>query len=327
MFLKKHTKKIDEKELSLDKLAQPRILDKNIKLQKRARAKYLTDSIAYSLYYNCPTSPLLKQYQNTMYCSTNLIIKDNKVNTKYCKNRFCINCNRNRMANNINSYKEPLENLGDLYFVTLSVRTVREEILRKTIKDMNKTFLLIRHNNRKRFNGVKKIETTFRPITDLYHPHFHIIMSGKENAEKLVQEWLSYYPNDKKNELSCAITGQNIKKADSNSFIELFKYTTKIIQQDFDTKNRVIYIKALDIILQAMHKIRSFQSFGTIKIKKETSDTYIDLEFNQELEKYENEEFIWEKQMTDWVSKETGEQLTEYTPSIEINSIIENIKV
>lgn len=304
---------------SLDKLAQltpPPFLDPSENtvqsLRKRAKAKFLTN--AYTKQLAMLKTGLQKSYNNTIYGCSNLLVQtDNKLTGHYCNNRWCIVCNRIRTAQLINGYKTVLENLPEKYFVTLTVPNVKGEILRLTIKEMTQNFQNIRKYLQKKkiyIKGLRKLECTYNAIRGDFHPHFHFIVSGKDNAEILLQEWLKRYPTANE-------AGQNIRQANEGSILELFKYFSKIIT------NKVIYIKALDDIFTAMQGLRVYQPLG---IKKAISEDIEEIQA-QTIEDLKAAEGYWTWIENDWIDKSTGECLTNYKPDEFINELVsKNIK-
>ena len=61
-------------------------------LIKRARAKYFTLGLMFGLVEL--KSELKKSYWNTYYCASTIEHDGNKLKSKYCKNRWCLVCNR-----------------------------------------------------------------------------------------------------------------------------------------------------------------------------------------------------------------------------------------
>jgi len=204
----------------------------------------------------------------------------------------------------IKGYKDVLNNLNDPFFVTLTVPNVSDIELKSMIIEMFKELKKIQKVFQKRKTniiGIRKIEYTYNTRLKNYHPHFHLIISGKIIAETLVSEWLKRFP-------SSNMKGQDIRKADSNSILELFKYFTKVVTGK--GKLQGIYIKPMDVIFNAMKGRRVFQPLG---VKKRVSE---DIEEIQAQE-YDIEEtqavFSWK--VNDWVDERTGELLTGYVPT------------
>ena len=276
-------------------------------LLKRARSKYLTNGITNQL-VKISDSFLRKSYINTFYCCSTLEQKGKKVTAHYCNNRWCQTCNRIRTAKLINGYKIPLEQLPDKQFVTLSDVTIKAEHLEEEITRYHKVFRSIQKTFEKRKTpivGIRKFECTYNPITNEYHPHFHIILSGENVAIDLVAEWLKRNPTANR-------IAQDIRVADSDSILELFKYFTKVVSKGS------IYTTALDTIFKAMYGRRVFQPMGIRKDVTEDVDELIS-EIYQDLE---SRETTWTWIDHDWIDRDTGEMLTEYEPSDQIRKLL-----
>jgi len=323
-FETKKLKKEGKKNLLLVTLAQlssnyPKPQPPNTRetLAKRAKAKYFTQAVTKKL--AMLNSPLKRSYNNTYFGCSNLLLQTGDIiTTKYCNNRWCLVCNRIRTAKLICGYKETLQALSDLQFVTLTIRNVKKEALKQTIEGMQHNFSDIiktlnrkqqRLNNVKRtLKGLRKVEVTFNAIRNDYHPHLHVLISGLDNAIDIVTAWLKHYPTA---EPYC----QKIQKADDKTFMELFKYYTKI------TTNKITYITALDTIFQAMRNKRVYQPFGILKNVTEDIET-----LQAQITDLEAAEKIWMWESCDWIDHETGECLTDYEPSENVKQLINNIK-
>jgi hypothetical protein len=296
---------------SLDKLAQLSPLPENgLKiLTKRAKAKYFTN--AYTRPLAALKSPLQKSYNNTTYgCSNELKQSENTLTGNYCNNRWCVVCNRIRTAKMINGYKEPLDNLKDKYFVTLTIPNVPENQLKESIQGMIYNFQKIRkcfHKHKIPFVGLRKLECTYNPRRNDFHPHFHILVDGKQAAERLISEWLQRYTQAKR-------ISQDLRKADEGAILEMFKYFSKIVT------NKVVYVAALDTIFQAMYKLRVYQPFGIRKVSEDIEN--ID---SQVIKDLKTQETVWNWIENDWVDMNSGELLTGYTPDKLMKTITENI--
>ena len=288
-------------------------------LQKKAKKKYLSKGIAYHLYYETD-SPLRKSYQNSMYCADVLAPNktQTKLTTKYCKNRWCPLCSSIRIAMLINGYGPQLKELNEPYFVTLTAPPVPAELLPERIEQFGKAFRQIVHNHRARkmgMKGIRKAECTVRP-KGLYHYHYHVIIDGKANAEHLVKRWLEIVPG-------ALPQSQDLRPANEGSFIELFKYFTKLVAKDKRTGMReIVEYKRLDIIFQALRGLRTFQPFGGLKPVSEDIDEE-ELEANILI----SADSIFKWIMNDWVNLETGECLTGYEPSQSLKRLIDEEEV
>jgi len=297
----------------LDTLAQPHTKSESkhtnsLKTyKKRARAKYLSRGLVLELVKL--NSSLKKSYWNTFHCS-NVILQDGqKLTTTYCNNRWCIVCNRIRTAKLIKGYLPELKKMEDPQFVTLTIPNMSGEDLESSINKMTKELIKIKNlfYQRRTFqiNGVRKIECTHNEATDLYHPHFHIVLDGEDVGEALIQEWLSRFPEANRG-------AQDIRKADENSMIELFKYTTKLttknkVTRDEDKTTIEVNPKALDTIFQALYKKRTFQSMGWVKMVSEDVEE-VDAQIVEDIEEG-IDVWQWEQEASDWVNS-YGELLT-----------------
>jgi len=297
--------------LSLDTIAQPvHQAGKESKpgkgipyLQGKAKNQYFSKELARRL--TALDSPLNKAYRRTLFdCGGMLIQEGQKLTSRYCNARWCNTCNRIRTAKLMDGYRKPLEAFLDPFFVTLTIPNVEAESLPNAIQTMLTTIrLMVRTRRRKTaINGIRKLECTYNAESNSYHPHFHFIIDGKDNAEWIVKEWLQRNPLA---ESWC----QDYRKADEGSLMETFKYTTKIVSKT--DKGFKIYVQALDTIFRAMHKVRTFQSFGQLRMISEDidelqADSY-DIPF------YESVVWMWGG--SDWYSMLTGEALTGYEPS------------
>ena len=306
---------ISPKSVSLDKLAllsPPRLkpgpgpdLDA---LKKRAKAKWFTHS--YLQHLINLDSPLKKSYINTTFCCQSLHQKDGKITSRYCKNRWCVVCNRIRIAKAINGYLPELRKLEDPQFVTLTIPNVRKKDLRSAISAMIRSWrLLYQYLNKQKvqLRGVRKIECTYNPDEDSYHPHFHLVVAGIENAEMILQEWLRRWPKAKR-------IAQDIRPADDGSMIELFKYFTKVI-----TKQQM-YVPALDIIFQAMVGRRVFQPYGITMVTEEVEQLQAET-----IEGLEPGEIFWEWNDHDWIDQNSGKVLTGFIPDEKLKRLAENV--
>ena len=282
--------------------------------KKRAKAKYAQSTLVRHLMKL--DSPYKDKYEDTMLCSGILQQQGDKIQSRYCKHRWCRICNRIRTGKLINGYQEALNNMNDKQFVTLTVKNVPAENLRSTIEKMIKDFRLIQELRRKKkqkaFNCIRKLECTYNPDSNTYHPHIHVIIEGFRAGSELIFAWL------KRNEDS-SIKGQDQKKC--YDAIELFKYFAKLTSKSkSDTKyykgKKIIqeewhYPEALDIIFRAIEGLRIIQPMGNIKM---VNDEIEELEI-QVVERLEEKFTLWIYRGSDWIDTDTADMLTGYTPS------------
>ena len=134
-------------------------------------------------------------------------------------------------------------------------------------------------NKREKVMGLRKLECTYNPTRNDYHPHYHLIIKGKRNAEDFLNEWLSRVPKT-------SYKAQDLRPADNKSSKELFKYFTKVVttvkDKKGEVKDRKIYADAMDVIFNDIKGKRTFQNFGfkAPKVISEDLDTEQDIELS-----------------------------------------------
>lgn len=296
----------------LDKLAQldPALIIKQLDtaktLLKRARSKWYTQQFVAPLLQL--ESPLHRYYECAMYCTQFVRVVNGRTESRYCNTRVCNTCNRIRTAIGIHGYKTQLEG-REWVMVTLTDVNCQAHELKHEIASYKKTVLLIRRKLKKRgiiVDGIVKAEITYNEITNTFHPHLHILLAC-ENIDyasvEFINEWLLRRP-------TASMKAQNITRDPDGAFNELFKYTTKGYQREGKSLN--INPWAIDVIMQAQYKTRSFQPFGNIR--KVTEDVPEIIEA-QPIDKPSGK-YMW--YISDWYSMYTGEALTHYLPDPDI---------
>lgn len=339
--------KSDKKGVSLDTLAQlgtscanDAKKDEEIKLvpctheddketlQKRAYRKYISHALSLRLVDASkinPKSTLKKSYFNSYHCcSTIAIHSSGKVKGNYCKTRWCMVCNSIRTAVLIHKYMPIVEQWDDKYFVTLTLKNIKERDLRPTINQMQKTINGIKNTVRQRYKrgkgerflGLRKLECTYNPNTDEYHPHFHFIINGSDNANELFYKWIDKTATAK-------YKGQDIKQADDNSTKELFKYFTKVTTPIKNKKGEIIdhkiYADAMDVIFNSIKGLRTFQYFG-FKQNKVKAEDFVPLEMDGDPIVSSAK---WVQELADW-AEDNGELLSGYILKKETQKLVKN---
>jgi hypothetical protein len=283
---------------------------------KRAKVKFTQQKLLKALLKL--GSPLAKKYDATIFCSSVLEQDGNKLRTRFCNNRWCNICNRIRTAKLIKGYGAAIESMIDPRFVTLTIPNVAATELRSEIRRMISEFRKIQELRRKHkkplIRGIRKLEVTYNPDLQNFHPHFHFIVEGEAAANELIEAWLDRNTTADKR-------GQDQREAKNP--IELFKYFAKLTSK---SKSDTIIIKAgkmvrieysypeaLDLVFQAIEGTRIIQPIGGIKYIKGGEDIE-DIE-TIEITDLDPEEALWIYQNQDWVNVYTGELLTGYEPS------------
>lgn len=281
---------------------------------KRAKVKFTQQKLLRALIKL--GSPLAKKYDSTLLCSSVLEQDGNKLRSRFCNNRWCNICNRIRTAKLIKGYGSAIDSMLDPRFVTLTVPNVPAEELRAEIRRMISEFRKIQELRRKHkkplIRGIRKLEVTYNPDLQNFHPHFHFIVEGEAAADELIESWLDRNTTADKR-------GQDQREAKNP--IELFKYFAKLTSK---SKSDTIIIKAgkmvrieysypeaLDLVFQAIEGTRIIQPVGGIKYVKEDIE---ELE-TVVVEDLDPEEALWIYQDRDWVNVYTGELLTGYEPT------------
>lgn len=299
-------------------------------LRKRNKYKWFGYHLSCYLYYQNPESILRKSYQNTMYCAGTLEQSDGKLHTHWCKNRWCPACNRNYMGKMINAYRPRLDKEHDLYFLTLTAPNVPACALEDELDKYREAWKYIQ--NRYWFKkgikagiiGIRKVECTYNPVKDTYHPHLHILISNKEFAENIYNAWHEW---NLKQQRWISPNAQCLKKVkDDGSYLEIFKYFTKLIAKDGEKRE---YFDAvhMNVIFEAMKGKRVYFRIGSKKAwqcdeVKEADDA--------DLKTQDEEDKIWNwMDNTDYFGYydiDSGETLTEMRPPKNMNTILENTK-
>lgn len=243
------------------------------KLSTRAKLKGLSQYIAYSLYYTCTASNLRRSYRNSIYCQDVLIASDGVIKSTYCKNRWCPSCNRIKTAGYINRYLPVLEAQKELYFVTLTRPNVVADDLRAEIKELLRLYRYIVNNPTMRnlikstnTVGVRKLECTYNPQRDDYHPHLHLLVSSKSVSDAIVSKWLNLNPIASRD-------AQCVKPVSElyGGVKELFKYFTKLLARSNSGR---VYFDAvhMDVVFVACRNVQIFGGLGGLKINDINDD-------------------------------------------------------
>lgn len=206
-------------------------------------------------------------YWKAFHCDRTKLQDGQKLIGSLCRKRWCDHCNRIGSAEKIKGYQEPLKLLADedqLYLVTLTAPTVKARQLRSEIDKRYATWNRVKDRLRKqgiKINGIRKLEVEYNQETDKYHPHFHLMIQGKTQAELLLSFWLEDFK-------TANIKGQDIRPIGTTAkdLLEVFKYAQKDIVKDETTA------LATHIIFTALKGRRVFQTYGKIRKVKEPKE-------------------------------------------------------
>ena len=306
------------------------------KLLKRNKFKWFGYHLTGMLYYQNPHSLLAQAYRNTFYCSNVIeVTADGLAKSKYCKNRWCPICQRNKMGAMINAYSERLKLEKELWFITLTRPNVTAEELKKEIARYQELWRQIANTREYRkamkqgVIGIRKIECTFHgkqflkdgspdPLYNTYHPHFHLLVSSEELAKFILFQWLLINPHS--NEVA-----QHFEKVKSDGgILEIFKYFTKLIAKDSSGK-RFFDAVHMNTIFEAMQgrkvyfRLGQGKVWGVAEVTEEDEDQVATIETDATPSFYGWAEF--EKEFG-YYDIESGEVLTELPKAGKLFDII-----
>ena len=264
----------------------------------KAIRKFKTSTKILSIIDSIPNEPQAqKRYWKTYHCNSVLLQDNHTFKGSLCRKRFCTECCRIKTAELTNAYKQPILDLGKLYFVTLTTPNVSGSNLKKELQKMIKAFQLIKNNIRKTYNiklnGMRKIETTYNENSNTYHPHFHLIQDNLQASELILSLWLKQFPQ-------ATHKAQDIRKIDTsndNSFIELFKYATKETTKD----GKQYTGDVLHTNYEAIKGKRIYQTYGTIKKVKAPVEALTE-PMQLEYIKPQMEIWYYENNLVDWIT-------------------------
>jgi hypothetical protein len=288
-----------------------------------------------------PDSPV--PYDAARACCNVVQQEDGELRCTYCKRRWCVVCQRIRMGRKVNEYLPILEGWreeGDeVCIVSLTKPNVSGDVLREEVGDMIHQFGLcarqIRHTRGLEFKAVRCIECTHNSESGDFHPHFHVAVKGRAQAEALKEEWLKRHDN-------AVEDAQDVTEWDGTAggLLELVKYVTKLFvpkggeKPDGGVQKEPMDPEALDRIFRALRRRHLFRPFGFDK-EEERERTQAEVEQAEEVEDFDEDELeanvpafkepdrdrVWEWDGEDWWDMETGERLTEHSPPNSGNSV------
>jgi hypothetical protein len=281
---------------------------------KRAKSKHFGLPLATQLteyakqHAGMPQGELEQSYRNTIYCAGVQSQSNGMIRARYCSNRWCPVCGRIKMGKAINSYLPVVEEWDDPYFVTLTVENIYVEgDLHMLIEHMMGAFNAVKRKLHRDLGGLtalRKLECTYGKG---YHPHFHVIVDGREAAYALRDQWLAFAPRYTGQRVE--LVAQDVQKANMVSLVELFKYATKLCVKG-PAGVQYVSPKHLDVIFRALRNRRTYQSYG-FKVAKDVEDvTDVESRVEAFTQVEERVLWLWDQDSADWIDHHTGELLT-----------------
>lgn len=296
-------------------------------LLKRARAHFLSVPIAVALAEL--RGDLEQSYRNTVYCAAQLEHRAGKVTTRYCGQRWCLVCARVRTARAVNRYLPVVQGWRDPHLVTVTRPNVPGADLGAELRALLATFTAckraIKRTDRLPFKALRKIECTYNPERDDYHPHFHLIVEGPEAAHAFVARWLAENP-------TAVAKAQDVRPADAGALRELFKYFTKLTVKvrgaNGTTSRGLPQAESLDTIFRAMRGLRVYQPVG-FTVASDAPDENAKIDDGPgtpaPVAAPDGTRWEWQQGAADWVDETTGECLSGYEPSARFRRFADSI--
>ncbi len=295
-------------------------------LQNRARSKYLTDAIAQGLLGLGERTPLRFAYASTVRCAAELVQEGVKVQGKYCRQRWCLVCNRIRTAKLIGAYLPEMATWTAPHFVTLTIPNVQGHELHGVVREMlaavRPIARAIRHTDGLELKAVRKLETTYSPRRRDYHPHLHLIVNSGEAAHALVRRWLKVFP-------AADAKAQDVRRcAGEGAMRELFKYFTKLVVMGLDGERTAPHPLVLDTIFKAVKGLRTFQPMGFVsRVKVDADDEALELDAGtvSPIKPDSRGRIRWQWVGDDWMDYGSGELLSGFTPTDSMRELVKRI--
>jgi hypothetical protein len=323
-------------------------------LRKRARAKYLSQPLATALADLARSKRVAAEiagdlklaelhhrferaYRNTIYCASQLVQKGEKLEGRYCSNRWCLVCARVKTGKAINRYSPVIASWGDRWLVTLTAPTVPAGELagemRRYLADVVAVARSMKRFHRLPLVAVRKLECTHNARRDDYHPHFHFVVRDEAAARLLLQLWLERRPDAR-------AIAQDVRPATAGDVRELFKYFTKLVTRAAGNPRargsvRMEQAEKLHVIFAAMRGLRVFQPTGFKLPKLDDEELPVGEEGHTTAPERTRgrmgdfpsvAHWEWSQPATDWFNLATGEALAEYSPSAAMRDLVAGLE-
>ncbi len=309
----------------LDTTAQP-CQSPATTLRNRARYKYLTGAIVEGLLGLGERTPLRFAYASTARCAAELVQDGVRVEGKYCRQRWCLVCNRIRTRKLITAYLPEMTTWADPHFVTLTIPNVQGPQLHAAIRMMLSTMPRlargIRRTDGLELRAVRKLETTYNPRRRDFHPHLHLIVDSGEAAHALVRRWMKAFP-------AADAKAQDVRRcAGEGAMRELFKYFTKLVIRGLDGERTAPPPLASDTMFKAVKGLRTFQPMGFVsRVTLDASDETLELDAGtvSPIPPDSRGLIRWQWIGEDWMDYGSGELLSGFTPTDSMRELVKRI--
>lgn len=307
-------------------------LEGKTKLVKRARKYHISKTICAGMKNQNPGENLTKRLNRALKCGVKIRLDSNgKPESRYCGTRFCQVCNGIRTNILMERLSREMQKSPRWHMVVLSVQNCEPRELRGMIEHYKDNWIKInkwfKNNKCTKGNGFYTYEITHNAVTNTFHPHIHILIDNDVTANIILDLWLKlnapgknkYYAlRDKGNKVLEMNPGQNKEQADM--ILELIKYATKPGKSDKESGNIYINSKALVTIYEALEGFQVFQTFGTFRSIKDLTEEELSEEVKgtDDLVDASPGIYDWCARSVNWISRETGEFLTDNKKRVRI---------
>jgi hypothetical protein len=271
-------------------------------------------------------SPLRFSYASTLRCASTLTQDGAEITGKYCRQRWCLVCNRIRTAKLIGAYLPEMATWTDPYFVTLTIPNVEgaqlHNVVRAMLATMPRLARGIRRTDGLELRAIRKLEVTWNPSRRTYHPHLHLIVDGRATAHALVRRWMAAFPDANP-------AAQDVRRCvGPGAMKELFKYFTKLLAKGIDGERTAPPPRVLDTMFKAVRGLRTFQPMGFVAPKLDADDEAMTLDTTTASPdpKRERVEWEWAGELADWMDYSTGALLSGYEPPETMRELVRRIR-
>jgi len=294
-----------------------RILGTDIQTREALKVKARHKYVSYALNKTLLSVPGIsckeeRRFNRTIECNglQNFTVPG-ELTSRYCNSRACLVCSRSRSRMYMAKYLDTFNSFDDPQMLTLTFRSVPGSDLKSEVQAMVKNFQKSKDCLRKEkinIRGIRKLEVTYNDETNLYHPHYHILIDHYGNADRIRDRWHDQYKG------RVSEDAQNIRPVDENGFKELFNYFAKIFKRSHTTGEIEFNAPSLVNILRSLEHKRIMQPFG-LKAKIKENEDIEEEQTDKILFGIDKNVYLWEHEYNDWLGLGTGETLTGYEPT------------
>jgi hypothetical protein len=271
-------------------------------------------------------TPLRFAYASTARCAAELVQDGVRVQGKYCRQRWCLVCNRIRTAKLIAAHLPEMATWVDPHFVTLTIPNVQgpqlHAVIRKMLSTMPRLARGIRRTDGLELRAVRKLETTYSARRGDFHPHLHLIVNSEEAAHALKRRWMKAFP-------TADTKAQDVRRCEGpKAMRELFKYFTKLVIRGLDGERTAPPPLALDTMFKAVKGLRTFQPMGFVShVTLDASDETLELDAGtvSPIKPDSRGRIRWQWIGEDWIDYGSGELLSGFTPTDSMRELVKRI--